>query len=510
MQHLITEIQSFGIAVPAHIQGRQGGAGPAEGRAFLIDGIAVNAPIAGHYVSRSPFSLRQSGSAYVLCRDGREIADLDVVPEPAFYSGSTKDGIPYRQIALLHGKDCLASTVLQRCVHWKRSTPCRFCATETSLKNKATLTRKRPDQLAEVARAARDQDKITHMVLTSGTGDPPGSEIPLLAACARAVRKKAGIPVQVQFAPPLDLSLMDELFDAGVESVGIHVESFDPPTLQRMAPAKAAIGMDRFEQAWKRAVELFGPNQVSSFIIAGLGEPPESIAWGSEYLADLGVYPFVVPLRPIPGSILQDYCPPGSDSMKRIYDAVAGILQAKGLRLDRTRAGCVRCGACSALPAYHTPEVPIVCHSARTREEREGALSIRHAVFVEEQGMFTDSDLDRHDTSSVLLVAKHNGRLIGTVRIYPDPLDNAPQHWVGGRLAVHREARATRAGSLLVREAMRRVKKKGCTLFTALIQEQNVPFFNKLGWKAQGPMQDHFGHLHQPMIADLDRVPGDL
>jgi hypothetical protein len=35
------------------------------------------------------------------------------------------------------------------------------------------------------------------------------------------------------------------------------------------------------------------------------------------------------------------------------------------------------------------------------------------------------------------------------------------------------------AGALLVKEAMKRVKKKGCTRFTAHIQENNVSFFKK-------------------------------
>ena len=57
---------------------------------------------------------------------------------------------------------------------------------------------------------------------------------------------------------------------------------------------------------------------------------------------------------------------------------------------------------------------------------------------------------------------------------------------------------------------VKRVQKKGCKLFSALIQEQNVHFFTKLGWKARGPMEEHFGRLHQYMTADLDQVPGDL
>src|SRR3989339_712642 len=246
MRHLITEIQSLGIRVHKDIQGRKGGAGPAEGKSFIIGGIPVNAPIAGHYVSHSPFSLEAlevMDNSYVLLRHGKTVSSLDVVPDPAFYSQSTRDGVGFRNIALLHGRDCLASTVLQQCVHWKQFKKCGFCSTETSLRNKETIARKSPEQLAEVAKAAFDMDGISHMVLTSGTGDPAGSEITYLADCVRAVKAVADIPVQVQFAPPDNLDLIDALKEAGADAVGIHVESFDLKVLARIAPAKAEIGM---------------------------------------------------------------------------------------------------------------------------------------------------------------------------------------------------------------------------------------------------------------------------
>ncbi len=508
VRHLITEIQSLGIRVHNDIQGRKGGAGPAAGKAFLIGGIPVNAPIAGHYVSQSPFSLKTADTSYLLLKDGKAVSSLELVPDPAFYSQSTRDGVGYRNIALLHGRDCLATTVLQQCVHWKQLKRCGFCSTETSLRNKETIARKTPEQLAEVAMAARQMDGVSHMVLTSGTGDPAGSEILYLAECVRAIKAVVDIPIQVQFAPPGDLDLIDVLSEAGVDSVGIHVESFDLKVLSHIAPAKAEIGLNHYEHAWKKAVELFGPSRVSSFLIAGLGEAAESIAWGSEYLADLGVYPFVVPLRPLPGSALENATPPDPDTMKHIYDAVAKILQKKGISTRETLAGCVRCGACSALGAYEKKESGIICHSARNSHERNEAFRIRRQVFVDEQGMFSDSDVDENDSESILLVAETDSKIIGTVRVFPGKTRSG--HWIGGRLAVQKEYRTGRTGSLLVKEAMKRVKKKGCTVFTAEIQEKNVRFFKKLGWEPVGPIIKHFGFPHQSMKADLSLVPGEL
>ena len=507
MRDIITEIQSLGIRVPADVHGRKGGAGPAEGKSFIMGRFPVNAPISAHYVSRSPYSLMATDTGWLLLKNGQSVSPIVVLPEPAFYSKTTRDGISLRNIALLHGKDCIATTVLQHCVHWKRSQKCSFCATETSIKNNTTVARKTPEQLADVAMTARNLDGVSHMVLTSGTGDPPGSEISYLADCVRAIKAVVDMPVQVQFAPPPSFDRIDLLKEAGVDAVGIHVESFDVNILSRVAPAKAQIGIHHYIKAWKKAVELFGPNRVSSFLIVGLGESPESILWGSEFLADLGVYPFVVPLRPIPGSILEKALPPDPEIMKQIYDSVARILGKKGISTEKTLAGCVRCGACSALGAYEKTASDIICHSARNADENNQAFAIRQAVFVEEQGIFKDSDRDGNDQDCIHIVAKAAGSIVGTVRIFPVRQDTG--HWIGGRLAVKQAYRTGRTGSLLVKEAMKRVKKNGCTFFTADIQEKNVRFFKKLGWEPIGPVTMHYGIPHKPMKADLSLVPGD-
>jgi len=247
---------------------------------------------------------------------------------------------------------------------------------------------------------------------------------------------------------------------------------------------------------------------VSSFIIAGLGESASSIAWGSEFLADLGVYPFVVPLRPIPGSMLSSTPPPKPDTMKSLYTAVAKILQSKGICSDKILAGCARCGACSAISSYETKEAPLICHSARNLCEKSQAFRIRKEIFVDEQGLFDTSDKDENDADSIHLVAKKGNKIIGTVRVYRD--STKQNHWIGGRLAVEKDFRATWAGPYLVKEAMKRVMKKGCDVFTAHIQEKNIPFFLKLGWKPIGPVIEHYGRPHQKMLANLKLVPPDI
>ncbi|MBE0515915.1 MAG: MSMEG_0568 family radical SAM protein [Methanophagales archaeon] len=351
LKYLKVDLQSNGIRVLKGDKGRIGGAGPAGAKIFTFGDTVANVPTMSTFVENSPYSVELEGGKGILKRYDDEVAVIES-PMPEFYKLKTKEGIPYKQIGLLHGTDCLASTPVQTCVYWNMPDRCKFCGIELSRKKGTTTAVKRPEEIAEVADAAKRLDKVSHVTLTIGTLKGADKGIKVLCKCASAIKDLTGLPIHAQFEPPDDFRYLEELHASGVDTVGVHIESFDEDVLRKIAPAKARIGVDGFMNAWKRSVELFGENQVSSFIIAGLGEDDQSIIEGSRILADLGVYPLVLSLRPIPGSDLENEIPPGFERMKRIYEEVSMIVKDRGLSWKRSKAGCVRCRACSALDVF--------------------------------------------------------------------------------------------------------------------------------------------------------------
>ena len=155
--------------------------------------------------------------------------------------------------------------------------------------------------------------------------------------------------MEVQFEPPTDLAVIDKVHSLGIDSLGIHVESFDPDVLARIAPPKARTGIERYFETWEYAVERFGEGQVSTYVILGMGEDPQLTLEGCKRAIDIGVYPFIVPLRPVPGSLMADALPPDRAYTESIARAVAPELVKRGLTADKVSAGCARCQACSAL-----------------------------------------------------------------------------------------------------------------------------------------------------------------
>jgi putative N-acetyltransferase (TIGR04045 family) len=134
--------------------------------------------------------------------------------------------------------------------------------------------------------------------------------------------------------------------------------------------------------------------------------------------------------------------------------------------------------------------------------ERAAHFAVRHAVFVEAQGLFAGSDRDARDAlpDTVHVVACVDGVVVGTVRLYP--LDNAGL-WKGDRLAVLPSARVHRLGGELVRFAVRTAGELGGVRMVAQIQPANVRFFEHLGWARDGEPGPYCGVIHQPMAIAL-------
>ena len=352
-----------GVRVAAPVF-RRGGAGPSDDGHLVVDGLAAAVPI----VEDSPWRVADGVLLYEPAPEegsglppsgagspgvGSPGVTVAAVGRPAFYDLTTADGVPYPQIARLHGADVLATTVVQTCVRYAPDTRCRFCAIEASLVAGATTRVKTPEQLAEVAAAAVRLDGVRQMVMTSGTSAAADRGARYLARCAAEVRAAVpDLPLQVQCEPPADLDVLGALRAAGATAIGIHVESLDDDVRRRWMPGKASVPLSEYWAAWREAVRVFGRNRVSTYLLVGLGEDPDELVAGAAELAEAGVYPFVVPYRPLAGTLAADVDGVPAPSPALLTDVtlrVADHLRRLSMAGADQGAGCAACGACSAL-----------------------------------------------------------------------------------------------------------------------------------------------------------------
>jgi radical SAM protein (TIGR04043 family) len=355
---LINELQSCGVRLvdpKAGHESRRGGAGPSDHKALTIDGMTVMVPVHTAPAFASPYLVEKPDAEgkSTICRDGVTLGSVSFPLRPRFYDKVTADGIPYWKIAVLHSRDVLATTVLQTCIRYQsRTKTCQFCAIGQSLAAGRTIERKTPAQLAEVAKAAVELDGVKHMVMTTGT--PPGRDrgAEILAESASAIKQAVDLPIQGQCEPPDDDIWFARMKDAGIDALGMHLEAVTDEVRAAVMPGKAQLPLARYFSAFAAAVPVFGRGQVSTYILAGLGDPSDAILSTCEKLIALGVYPFVVPFVPISGTPLESHPPPSPAFMHDILGPLAQMLRSARLQATDIKAGCGRCGACSALSTY--------------------------------------------------------------------------------------------------------------------------------------------------------------
>ena len=198
--------------------------------------------------------------------------------------------------------------------------------------------------------AAKELDGAVDATLTTGSSNGVDRGARYVARCGHAVREATGLPVEVQFEPPTNLDVIDEVADLGIDSVGIHVESFDPAVLAHVAPAQGAhrhrpvlpcLGARRRALRRGSGLHLRDPR--------AWARTRSSPCEGCRRAIDMGVFPFVVPIRPVAGSLMEDVVPPGREYTERIYRQVAAYMSERGMDADVAKAGCARCQACSGL-----------------------------------------------------------------------------------------------------------------------------------------------------------------
>lgn len=363
----LTELQTKGLRLTSldqeHVS-RRGGAGPSDHQAITVEGTTLMVPIYTQTAWASPFTLSDENMGKVtdtmqnkpgsqLLSNSIPLADVTFAKDPEFYKLSTADGIPYSHIATLHSTDVLATTVLQTCIRYEsRRKACQFCSIGQSLRAGRTIAYKTPEQLAEVAKAAVELDGIKHIVMTTGT--PAGADRGAKVMCesAKGIKAVVDVPIQGQCEPPKDPIWYQRMKDAGIDSLGMHLEVITPELRKTITPGKSEVSLEEYFQAFEDAVAVFGRGQVSTYILAGLGDTEETIIDTCRKLIAIGVYPFVVPFVPISGTPLEDRPAPTASFMEAVLRPLAQELVNLDMTSDKVKAGCARCGACSSLSRF--------------------------------------------------------------------------------------------------------------------------------------------------------------
>ena len=117
-----------------------------------------------------------------------------------------------------------------------------------------------------------------------------------------------------------------------------------------------------------------------------------------------------------------------------------------------------------------------------TAQERNAAFALRLRVFVDEQGVPADEELDGQDESATHAVALLGGDIVGTGRVLY--LDSAEARI--GRMAVDRPWRRKGIGSRILETLEQAARRRGIGEATLHAQTYVIAFYSSLGYVEEG------------------------
>lgn len=107
------------------------------------------------------------------------------------------------------------------------------------------------------------------------------------------------------------------------------------------------------------------------------------------------------------------------------------------------------------------------------------ALKIRHNVFVEEQKVPLELEIDELEDKTLHVVGYFDGKAVATARIY----EKYSKTYKIQRVAVDSELRGQQLGAKLMQEVERYISEIGGHAMVLDAQDYAMPFYEKLGFK---------------------------
>jgi predicted GNAT family N-acyltransferase len=130
-----------------------------------------------------------------------------------------------------------------------------------------------------------------------------------------------------------------------------------------------------------------------------------------------------------------------------------------------------------------------------SQKEIAKAFAIRMRVFVKEQGVPAEIELDSDDDRATHFLAYIGSRAVGTARV-------VRHHGSAkiGRMAVLKSYRGRGIGKKLLERAMEAAKKWGARKIYLHAQVAVIGFYESMGFRCTGPIFDEAGIAHRKMI----------
>ena len=296
--------------------------------------VNINISVAEEFSGESPYLLTKRDGVYRITGNGWD--------EPiVFYRRLPETGTVVDELARLHSSKCINIWPSTTCCYDTPELKCRFC----SLKAESAAPLDVEELGLGIRKLLEQLPKGHNLNFSGGTFRDPDWMAHYWISLAREIRRFSDVSITAEFAPPSDLGLLREMKDAGIDVAIMNLEVADPQRRKEICPGKSRISYEHYHEAFREAAAIFGWGMVSSVLIGGI-QPKEEIMRECAIMAEEGVFPTVMPFRPMDDCELYGFrrCEPSE--LLEMAEYLGTLLQK--YKLDyRKQPGCTECGGCS-------------------------------------------------------------------------------------------------------------------------------------------------------------------
>ena len=133
------------------------------------------------------------------------------------------------------------------------------------------------------------------------------------------------------------------------------------------------------------------------------------------------------------------------------------------------------------------------------KEAEVDAFLVRQQVFILEQGVPAELELDEFDSSAAHVLAYQDAHCIGTGRL----VNLSAKQAQIGRMAVLAKFRGKGIGKQILQKLVDLSASQGVREIILHSQVSAIPFYEKLGFQAQGEVYEEAGIPHRNMMLTL-------
>ncbi|MBI5376591.1 MAG: radical SAM protein [Candidatus Schekmanbacteria bacterium] len=326
------------------------------GPMILRDGTSVVTAPAKKTNKKDPYTVDFHNGSLGIFYHGEYVEEITFSPKPAFYGKKTSLGTPMEKIGMFRPQR-LDIWPYRFCHYWKGGYQCKFCSINVIAKNRLKMEQGmelHPKDISEtVAEALKEPGRFSIITLTGGAdyegAEPFDSELNRYIKVLQAIGENFSskrFPSQLVCCAMTKKQLKRLYDETGILSYCPDIEVWDREKFAWICPGKDKyVGWDNWVKSMIDAVELFGPGNVCTNIVAGceMAEPHgfktedealNSTLDGAEFLAKNGVAMLALVWSPSRGSAFYGQKQPSLEYYLRLAQGLHDIRAAYGVRVN--------------------------------------------------------------------------------------------------------------------------------------------------------------------------------